>query len=469
MVSVRAEIRRSYALLRSACDLRHLRMPADVTAADDAAFTRHAVELAADYVVLGAGVMMVAILVWWPVDALVWSDTHYLAELAAMRVHGLIVMGTALALFLGSRQVRRASRLGAPLVLAALLVCIGHALGRINGTDLSWFADAIFGVLTLALVPMRFGPRVAATLLVAFSLPAGFVAADPRNIHTPGLGGQLSFLVFAAFATVVVGEMTYRVVRRGFLQQLALSRARAALAATNSSLAGRLGEQTRDLRLLAGQLERVHETERSRLARELHDELGQELTAMRYTLARLDAVRDIEPGSVGLLVSDLMALLDGTTTTVRAFLAGLRPSVLDELGLVAAAEWLRDRVRKDVECRLTVGDGVPALADRLDPELALNLFRGLQEATTNAWRHAHARTITIELDVEADEITAQVRDDGVGFDTAVPSAGLGLLGLRERMRDAGGRLTVDSAPGHGTRVALTVPARRALPDEEPLR
>lgn len=445
----------------TALQLAHLRSPRFVSAEDEDAFERRSVDLTADYGVLGSGFMLMAILVWWPIDLLVGPDAGYLEAFAVMRTRGLILMGTTLALFLCSHRARRAARLVGPIAYAALMGCIGYSLGEMGGSDLSWFGNAILGIVPASLLPLRLVPRILVTLLIGLSLPASFFFAAPDAWSAPAAPGQLSFVLFAILVTVVVGEVLHRVLRHSFFKQRALDRMRGRLSELNASLADRVMAQTGDLRALATRLQRTQETERRRISRDLHDELAQELTAMRYTIHQLEREHERRPEAVGLLIADLMTLLDDTMASVRGFIADLRPRVLDELGLVAATEWLCERVRStgEVECRLTLEGPILDLEDELDPELALALFRVMQEATTNAQRHAHAREVDVTLSLHDGVITAEIADDGVGFEPSASGSGFGLFGIRERVRAVGGRLTVVSAPGDGTRVTVFVTSR----------
>lgn len=428
---------------------------------DEAAFRRYRVELTARYATLGPALMILFILVWWPLDGIVMPDARYVGEFAILRTRGLVLESATLALFLGSQRARSASLFLGPVAYGALLGCIGYSLGHLGGSDLAWLADAFVGVLPFALFPVRLELRVVATLLVGLCLPVGYFLPFPDNWHSSAVRGQVSFVLFSIVVTTAMGDMLYRVLRRSFFQQRSLQRARVVLAELNASLSDRVASQTLELRSLSRHIERVQEAERRRLSRDLHDELAQELTAMRYTLARLANLRGQDAESVGELVSDLGALLDGTAATVRGFISDLRPRMLDELGLVAATEWLCERVRASggITSRLTLSDNVRSAVERVDREIALTLFRVLQEAMTNAQRHAEPRAIDVSMEAAGDEITVEVRDDGEGFDPSMPSDGFGILGIRERVRGAGGQLTIESSPGRGCRIRATVPAR----------
>lgn len=432
---------------------------------DDAAFDRHAVKLAAQYTILASALMTVITLIWWPVDYWVRPDARYVEVFALLRARALIVFVAALAAFLGSSAVRRAALVVAPAFYAALIACIGYSLGRLGGVDLAWFADATVALVPPALLPLRPARRVVTLLFISLLLPAAYFLPFPENLRAPSARGQLSFVLFVYVFAVLIGELLYRLLRRMFLQQRSLDRARAELAALNTSLEGRVAAQTRDLQALTEHLEQAQEAERHRVSNDLHDELGQRLTAMRYTLTLLEDRARWQPATVPALAAELTQMLEDTTAAVRDVIAHLKPRVLDDLGLTAAAEWLNERVLAvgDVDCRLAVSREVPAAEACLDPEDALLLFRMLQEATTNARKHSGATRLEISLDAGDGALTAAVRDDGVGFDPSAPSGGFGLLGLSERARRRGGRLVVISAPGRGTTISLAAPARHRQP------
>ena len=245
--------------------------------------------------------------------------------------------------------------------------------------------------------------------------------------------------------------------RRGYFEQKSLATANARLARLTDSLQESVTARTQELRALALHLDEAQEGERKRIARDLHDNLGQELTAMRYTVARLEDRLQKRPEEVGPLVEDLGALVAAATQTVRGFVSTLRPRILEDLGLVAAAEWLCDQCHRasGLACTLAVTPEVRALD--LDADTRLVVFRVLQEATTNALKHAAPTRIDLRLGLEGAILVGTVSDDGRGFDPAAPRAGFGLRGLEERVLAGGGQLGVQSAPGRGTTVGLRLP------------
>ncbi len=205
------------------------------------------------------------------------------------------------------------------------------------------------------------------------------------------------------------------------------------------------------------------EGERKRWARELHDETLQSLSAVRIGLS--GARRTQQPRELTRAVHAAVDQLEEAITNLRALITDLRPAALDELGIQAALEGLAERTARhgmdvDVSVALTRADAPKA--SRLEPELETSIYRIVQEALTNASKHGHATRAVVEIGEHDGRVQLRIRDDGEGFDTAAPSAGFGLLGMRERVELLGGTLEIESsAPGRGTVVKACLPARRA--------
>ena len=219
-----------------------------------------------------------------------------------------------------------------------------------------------------------------------------------------------------------------------------------------------LRAQREQLRALAAHVESVREDERVRIAREIHDELGQALTCMSMDLAFLEKQLPKGNQRAAARVAALMDLVKETIKTVRRISSELRPSILDDLGLAAALEWLgRDfEARTGLKCTVSVPNSIS-----LSPQRAIVLFRMCQEALTNVARHAKATRVSIDL-VEADnQLTLEVRDNGRGISEQELEGqnSLGLLGLRERAALLGGSATVTGEPGRGTSVVIQVPLK----------
>ncbi len=205
---------------------------------------------------------------------------------------------------------------------------------------------------------------------------------------------------------------------------------------------------------------RAQEEERKRLARELHDETCQTVAALRMGL---ETARDVAPDDAARArLADLEALSRRTLEDLHRLIFDLRPSVLDDLGLLPALRWLgtKNLVPRGISVRYEF-EGEEA--GRLPPLVETALFRAAQEALTNIVRHSGAETVLVQASIGPDEARIEIEDDGKGFEPASveepqeSGRGLGLLGMRERLDLFGGRIQIESAPGQGTRVVLTVP------------
>src|SRR3989454_1904742 len=210
-----------------------------------------------------------------------------------------------------------------------------------------------------------------------------------------------------------------------------------------------------NLQALTRRLVEAEEAERRRIARELHDRVGQNLSALNINL-------DLALGAAGASplrrrIEDSVSLVDATLQSIESVMAELRPPLLDEYGLGAALGWYAEEFSRRTGIAVALRDGKDAAAG-LRPEAAVALFRIAQEALNNVAKHAGARQVRIEVAGEVEEIVIRVADDGAGFDPAAAARGKrwGMKTMRERAEAAGGRLEVDSAPGEGTVVRASV-------------
>jgi signal transduction histidine kinase len=219
------------------------------------------------------------------------------------------------------------------------------------------------------------------------------------------------------------------------------------------------------LRALAARLQAVREEERARISREIHDELGQMLTGLKMDLRWMEdrLVQPLSPAEQGAITQKLREvkeLTDATVSSIQRIAADLRPSVLDNLGLIVALgfEAKRFEERTGLHFAMTVPEESPPM----DREVATGIFRIFQEALTNVARHAHATHIEIRLRTEGDALVLEVQDNGKGIAAEMlgaPSA-LGLLGMSERAASLGGHFDVQGAPGRGTTVTVRIPRVR---------
>ncbi|MBI5879699.1 MAG: GAF domain-containing sensor histidine kinase [Chloroflexi bacterium] len=211
------------------------------------------------------------------------------------------------------------------------------------------------------------------------------------------------------------------------------------------------------LRALAAKLEAVREEERTTIARELHDQLGQALTALKLDLARLtDRLVDKDAALAREAVA-ITAQMDALVKTVRRIATELRPGVLDNLGLAASIEWQSREFqrRTGIECVVTLPDDDLLLTRGQ----ATALFRIFQETLTNVTRHAQASRVAVELRATTDWLTLMVHDNGRGIQRGQMAGAnsLGLLGMRERTELLGGSFDIRGTPSHGTTVTVAIP------------
>jgi len=222
-----------------------------------------------------------------------------------------------------------------------------------------------------------------------------------------------------------------------------------------------LRQSREEIRNLALAANTAREQEKSRIARELHDELGQALTALKIDVGWLRERIEAAPDGVPEKLAAMQALLDSTVAAARRISADLRPLMLDDLGLVAASEWLVENFtrRTGVPCELNMGEGELDLPD----PYATAVFRVLQESLTNVARHSRATEVDVNLVRDDSSVTLAIQDNGIGFAVAGPrkTNSFGLLGLRERAQLLGGEVEIVSVAGKGTRVELRIPLELA--------
>ena len=229
----------------------------------------------------------------------------------------------------------------------------------------------------------------------------------------------------------------------------------------------RLSKSRERLRNLTRRLQSLLEEERTRISREIHDELGQALTAMKMDLSlirkRLLSDGLAEPAAK---IQEIELAATRIIRTVRKIATDLRPGILDELGVVAAIKWMVKNFqnRTGIRCKVAV-QGVDKISD---PTRATAIFRIVQEALTNVMRHAAASQVNVSLERKDDTLIVEVRDNGVGIQEGriFDSKSLGLTGIRERVLLLGGEAAISGKPGEGTVVRVTLPTmeERANPD-----
>lgn len=264
---------------------------------------------------------------------------------------------------------------------------------------------------------------------------------------------------YSSYPVIEAGVVQGAVVT--FIDISARKQAEELLKKGRAELEQRVAERTQELRELANHLEAMRETERKRIAREIHDELGSLLVALKMDINWL-ARRVPEP--LGEKCQRMGGLVDTAVDAVGRIITDLRPSILDHQGLWAALEWQAQEFQRAMadECEIEFRMFVAASVAPPTGGLAIAVFRIFQELLSNVARHARAKRLAIRIDVDAPPVPVlylQLRDDGVGMAPAALSdpRSYGVMGMRERAAHFGGRLGFESAPGQGTTVRLVMP------------
>jgi signal transduction histidine kinase len=319
---------------------------------------------------------------------------------------------------------------------------------------------------TAVLLPWGLWPQLATVLVGMTSLGAAVVHVD-GDFHA--LPAEPIAAVLIGFVLSVVGAQEIQRYRLALTRELvARRRAEAETRALNVELERRVAERTgqlqaanEQLRALSARLQSVREEERTRLAREIHDVLGQALTGLKLNLdqlpKRIGSAESPDDHTLQQSLNDMSELAGALIQSVRGIATELRPAALDDLGLPAAIELHAGEFeqRSGVRCRVRC-DPDTALLDRTR---ATALFRIAQEALANVARHASARSAGVTLRSEGDVVLLEIRDDGVGIaDEALRNPqSLGLLGIQERARLLGGRVEVWGVPLRGTTIRVHLP------------
>jgi PAS domain S-box-containing protein len=222
--------------------------------------------------------------------------------------------------------------------------------------------------------------------------------------------------------------------------------------------------QRQQLRALADRMRQVREEERKTVARDLHDQIGQILTAIKMDMAW--AVRHLPKSEdeVHRRLTGSIEMINDGVHSVRKICSGLRPGILDDLGLAAAIDWQANEFgsRTGIRCKVTL----PPAELRLDGDRSTAIFRIFQECLTNVARHAEAQSVSASLTTQDEELLLVVQDDGKGFRASEAAGSLGVLGMKERAKACGGDVQVSSSPGKGTTVTVRVPVRAAGVERE---
>jgi signal transduction histidine kinase len=342
------------------------------------------------------------------------------------------------------------------LALIVLLTVVSQLVfGSILVPELSRYPLVYLPMPLIGWAALRFGIHGAVVANALVTVVAVFSTVRGSGPLVQGtLTESLFLLQTFAGVTAITALLLATVVSERARGEEALREAR-------DSLEERVAERTAELRELSRRIESVREEERKRIAREIHDELGQSLTALKIDLSWLakrlpSAKRELLERAEG-----MAAAIDSTLRAMRRLATELRPSVLDELGLFDALEWqLQEfQARTDIVCthRFQIRSAP------LDAARSTDVFRVLQEALTNVARHAGATRVDLAVMCEDSRFVLELRDNGRGIETRAPGdrQTIGLVGMRERVARWGGRLDIHTAQGEGTTLRVELPVAEA--------
>lgn len=277
-----------------------------------------------------------------------------------------------------------------------------------------------------------------------------------RRIHETW---DIPVVLHSAYTDSATLESTESMVKYGYVQKVPGNEnfvlATAQMALKLHAVEQALREREQMYRDLSNHLQRVREEQSAYMAREIHDDLGQSLAALKMNLTMIE--KSVEDPRLQPFVGDMREILDQTVAKVRSMVQELRPPVLDTTGILEALRWHTREFQKSFGLKTSFESSIEEV--HLGRECSLSTFRIVQEALTNSVRHGEPREVSVTVDGgDNGHLTVTVRDDGKGFDTAkTGEGGFGLLSMRERAEQVGGTVEIESAPGVGATVRLTVP------------
>jgi signal transduction histidine kinase len=243
-----------------------------------------------------------------------------------------------------------------------------------------------------------------------------------------------------AFGTLVALLTTHRV---------------AALEKKQEQQRRQIEETQSNLRKLSRRLVQAQEGERKALSRELHDEVGQTMTALGIEISNLEKLRNSDSGAFHARIEDAKQLNKKAMHIIRDLAMGLRPSMLDDLGLEPALRWQGREFSRRTGVPASVQ--VTGAVDELSDAQRTSIYRIVQEAFTNCARHAKAKNVLVTVRAEENRVALVVQDDGIGFDASARPSGLGLLGIQERVQELDGSLRISSEKNKGTTLRVEIP------------
>jgi signal transduction histidine kinase len=427
------------------------------------ALAMHARHLTAAGVRGTAVVMFLLVLLGWPTDLLVFTPGS--PEMQAMFSWRVWLLADCAATFVALRGRWWAAH-AFLVALVGFTVPVGVS-GWLMGGIGAFHSPLSYGIysvpLMTVLLVVDLPKRIFATALLVVAYFVCIFAADPSHLSHPIAGAPFIWSVAASITAVVVGHVVYALLTTNFLQRRRLD-------AQALELRARVSEQTAEIRHLAASISSIQERERSRIAQDLHDELGQLLVGLGMEielLQRQTGMNDVTGGPIDGPWPTLREMINGTHDSLHRVIGALQPRALEEQGFdLAVTRMVHDLAKQH---RFHAEVHIAVESDAFSPTASVILYRIIQEAVTNIARHAQAHHARLWLDSSDGDLVLRVSDDGVGFDPALLVNGncLGLAGIRERSRLLRGTCTIASRPACGCEMVIRVPMHRL--EEEAVR
>lgn len=398
--------------------------------------------------------VLVCIIVWWPLETLLHGGSGR-AEDAFSLLRWVLAPLNALALALHrfTGWVERRPYLFGFFAITPQLVLLGWSSGQAGGLDGPWMF-LVSGATGISLVfVLSLGPRIAASSIIAAAMVVGFLLHSPRAVEHTLFPLLISHMIFVAAVFTAVGHVVYRLIERSYQHQQRLVE-------LNETLESRVARATEELRELTHRLQVAVDDERAEMALEIHDHLGQELTALQFA-ARMLRRRSEAEEPLAPALGEVDALLARTRETMHRLIARLEPRTLAQLGLVRAVQATVEDFgeRTGLTVNVAIEPEQQLLRDPLATRQSRALYAVLCEALNNVGRHAAAAEVWVRLRRVAGALELEVEDDGQGFDdeTSDGGGGMGVVGIRERAASLGGEASFGASDRGGARVCVRVP------------
>lgn len=338
-------------------------------------------------------------------------------------------------------------RIMSVLGILAMITLSGWFFAPLGGVTAPWIHGGSYAPFVTACMLISFPKRVFLTLLFPVAYFGAFFVFDPAYLDNPLIFVPLGWTLFGASLSIAIGSILRFLARRDFEQSIRITRHANELEQMNQSLEETIARRTGQLRRLVVVRDRETEKIRTQVARDLHDDLGQHLAALKLNLGLLKMDIDEElpvEDRIDGLQSVTSSIIDG----VRKMIVGMQPDWIVQEGLVSGIRQMLQRLQQSTEAAICFEAGDQPLTFDLKQTVAL--YRVIGEACVNAVRHSQAKSISVVFETRDNFFVFRVKDDGCGFDPAAENEGVGLISMSERMERLGGKLEITSQVGQSS-------------------